>query len=165
MKKWFLYPVAALLALLAIAYLVGLTRDPELRTEVSMEIARPPEVIFPLIADPTQIQKYYPEIGKIEILQQNPLRFRLTSKEATATMEITNAEAPSHVVSKTLDEPFGVSGVWDTTITPTPTGSRIQHITTLQFRNPLMRTMALFIDAKAEELQLLEKIKRYAEAH
>ncbi len=165
MKKWILYPIVGLLGILAIAYLVGLTRNPELHTEVSIEIARPPEAIYPLIADPNQIPKYYPGVEKVEILQQNPLRFRLTTKEGTGGMEITTAEAPRHIVSKSIDQPLGVSGVWDTTIIPTSTGSRIEHKSIVQLRNPLMRSFAMLMDAKAEELKVLEAIKRYAESH
>ena len=165
MMKWILYPVFGLLGIPVIAYLVGLTRDPALYTEVSIEIARPPEAIYPLIADPNQIPKYYPGVQNVEIFQQNPLRFRLTTKEGTGSMEIATAEVPRHIISKSIDQPLGISGVWDTTITPSASGSRIDRKRVVQIPNPLMRSLAMLMDTKTDELKVLEAIKRYAESH
>ena len=164
MKKWILYPIVGLGGIVALAYLIGLTRNPEIRTQVTIEIARPPEKVFPLLADPNEIPKYWPGVEKIEILQRNPLRYRMIAKEGSGTMEVTTSDPPRHIVTKSIEHSMGVSGVWDTTISPTPTGSHLEHKTVMQIHNPMLRTLAMFMDASAEELKTLEAIKRYAES-
>jgi len=139
--------------------------SPEIRTEVSIEIGRPPEVIYKLLADPNEIPKYWPEVGRIEITNQLPLRYKMVSSEGSGTMEVVSAEPPRHIVTKSLEHSMGVDGMWDTTVTATPAGSRIDHKSVMQFHNPLLRTMAIFMDANAEEMKTLTAIKRYAESH
>lgn len=165
MKKWILYPLAGLVGLLALAYIVGLMTSPEIRTSVAIEIARPPEKVYALMADPNEIPKYWPEVGKIEIIQQSPMRYRMVSPQGSGTMEVVSADPPRRIVTKSLEHSMGVDGLWDSTIIPTPTGSRIEHKSTMQFHNPLLRTMALFMDANAEEMKTLQAIKTYAESH
>jgi len=164
-KKWILYPLAGLVGLLALAYIVGLMTSPEIRTSVAIEIARPPEKVYALMADPNEIPKYWPEVGKIEIIQQSPMRYRMVSPQGSGTMEVVSADPPRRIVTKSLEHSMGVDGLWDSTILPTPTGSRIEHKSTMQFHNPLLRTMALFMDANAEEMKTLQAIKTYAESH
>lgn len=164
MKNWILYPIAGLGGIVVLAYLIGLTRNPEILAQVTIEIAQPPVKVFPLLADPNEIAKYWPGVEKIEILQRNPLRYRMIAKEGSSTMEVTTSDPPRRIVTKSIEHSMGVSGVWDTTINPTPTGSHLDHKTVMQLHNPLLRTLAMFMDANAEELKTLEAIKRYAES-
>jgi len=122
-------------------------------------------VIYKLLADPNEIPKYWPEVGRIEITNQSPLRYKMVSSEGSGTMEVVSAEPPRHIVTKSLEHSMGLDGMWDTTVTATPTGSRIDHKSVMQFHNPLLRTMAIFMDAHAEEMKTLTAIKRYAESH
>jgi uncharacterized protein YndB with AHSA1/START domain len=163
--KWILFPILAIAGLVAIAFVVGLLRSPEIRTEVSLEVNRPPETVYKLLSDPNEIPKYWPEVGKIEITQQSPLRYKMVSPDGSGTMEVVSADPPRRIVTKSIEHSMGVDGTWDTTVTPTPTGSRINHKSVMQFHNPLLRTMAIFMDANAEEMKTLTAIKRYAESH
>jgi uncharacterized protein YndB with AHSA1/START domain len=165
MKKWILYPIGGLAAVVALAYIIGLTRSPEVRADISLEVARPPEAVYKLVADPNEIPKYWPEVGKIEIIQQSPMRYRMVSSEGSGTMEVVSADPPRRIVTKTIEHSMGVDGIWDTTIVPTPTGSRIDHKSVLQFHNPFLRTLAMFMNANAEEMKTLQAIKTYAESH
>lgn len=80
-------------------------------------------------------------------------------------MEVVSADPPRRIVTKSIEHDMGVDGLWDSTIIPTATGSRIEHKSTMQFHNPLLRVLTLFMDSNAEELKTLQAIKTYAESH
>ena len=165
--KWVLYPAGSLVVLVAAAFAYGMTRPEEIKIALSMDIAAPPEKVFPLMADPREVQKWYPAIEKVEILQEKPFRYRVLMDGQWGTMEAVEVDAPRRLVTKSVGETMGISGVWDFTVSPLVTaqgtGSKVQEIVTFRIGNPMMRTMVSMMDGTAEERKTMRMMKAYAE--
>lgn len=160
--KWILFPLAALLLLGLAAYGFGLSRPPAVQARASVEIAKPPEAIFPLLADPNNIAKWYPGIQNVEVISQSPRRYRMTTPQGSGGIEVVSEDPPHRLVTKSLEATMGVSGLWDATIVPTASGCRVSMEATITMP-PLMRTAMALMDPNAEERKTLEMLRAFAE--
>lgn len=173
MRNKLLRALAILAGVLVLAtaaiYAIGASRPATHTANVSIEIARPVEEVFPLVADPKRTKEWWPDMGDVQILSENPLRYRVTAQGATSDMEHSLVEPNRRVLSKTLTPMMGVDGVWDTRFTAIPTGNpsgtRIDHQAQMTFHNPFLRFLTLIMDMNAEERKTLEALKQYAESH
>jgi hypothetical protein len=151
--------------LVALAFLIGLTRPEDVEANVAMDIARPPKVLYELVANPARQKDWYGEGCQVEVISQNPLRYRVSMDGVSSEMETTLALPGERVVTKSLSHDMGISGLWDTRFIATPTGTRVEHTTKMKFSNPFLRFVTLILDVNEEERKTLLALKRYAEAH
>ncbi len=167
-EKWLkrlAYLGATLLAGGVIALVLGLTRPEDVEANVAIDIARPPQAVYELVANPARQKDWYGEGCQVEILSQDPLRYRISMDGVSGEMETTLAVPGQRVVTKSLSHDMGISGVWDTRFLATPTGTRVEHTTKMKFANPFLRLMTLVLDVHEEERKTLAALKKYAEAH
>jgi len=164
-KRMLLLAVAGLVGLGAVVYVGGLTRPELVEANASIEIAKPPDYVFDLVADPRRQKDWFSGVGTVEILSQQPLRYRISAGGATAEMESTFVDRPKRVVTRSLSHSMGMSGEWETAFEPTAGGTRVTHRARMNFTSPWLRAMTLVVDANKEELSTLEALKRYAESH
>jgi len=121
--------------------------------------------VFELFANPLRMKDWYPEVDSVEIVSQQPLRYRMTAGGITGEMETTVLAPNEHIVTKSLPNAMGMSCEWDTRLSPTATGTRIVHTAHMKFSSPFLRFLMSLMDANKEELKTLESMKRYAESH
>ncbi|GAB4403764.1 MAG: hypothetical protein OHK0021_16370 [Bryobacter sp.] len=146
-------------------YAIGASQPATHTANVSIEIARPVEEVFPLVADPKRTKEWWPDMGDVQILSENPLRYRVSASGATSDMEHSLVEPNRRVLSKTLTPMMGIDGVWDTRFSVIPSGARIDHQAQMTFHSPFLRFFTLVMDMNAEERKTLEALKKYAESH
>ncbi len=163
--RWLLYLAGGVIALVGIVYCIGLTRPELVQAKASIDIAKPVPYVFDLVADPRKQKDWFAGIDSIEILSESPLRYRMNAGGHAGEIEVTRLEPQRRVATKTLTHTMGMGGEWDTRFEAIPAGTRIHHEARLHFSNPLLRVMALVMDANQEELSTLVALKKYAESH
>ncbi len=163
--RWTAYLAGGLLLLVSVVFLVGLSRPELVLANCEIEIRKPVPYVFELVANPLKAKDWYSEVDSVEILTEQPLRYRMTSAGVSGDMETTLMEPNRRVVTKTLTHGMGMSGEWDTRFSATEAGTKIVHSARMNFSNPFLRFMTLIMDANQEEMKTLEALKKYAESH
>lgn len=161
--KWVLYPIAALILLVAALYVFGLTRPESIEFSLQTDIAAPPEKVFALVSNPLEIPKWYPAVEKVEILSQKPLRYRMTMGGTVGEMEEVERESPMRLVTKTVGDSMGMDAEWDFSVTAAGSGTKIDEKVKMKFHSPWMRAAAAIMDGAAEERKVIALMKAYAE--
>jgi uncharacterized protein YndB with AHSA1/START domain len=162
--KWIGYAIAALGGLLAILFLVGLTRPEELHAKAGVEIDRPPSEVWETLSNMENLPKWSSEVKDVVKLSENPRRYRVSGAGGSSETEFISLEPPRRFVSKMEMPAMGFSGVWDIRVEPSGAGARVTSDARLRMGNPLLRAMGAFMDAnKAEEATLIE-LKNYLES-
>lgn len=163
--RWTAYFAGGILLLVSAVFLIGLSRPELVLANCEIEIQKPVPYVFELVANPMKTKDWYSEIESVEILSEQPLRYRMTSGGVSGDMETTLLEPNQRVVTKTLAHAMGMSGEWDTRFSATATGTKIVHSARMNFSNPFLRFMTVIMDANQEEMKTLLALKRYAESH
>jgi uncharacterized protein YndB with AHSA1/START domain len=163
--RWLAYLAGALLLLVSAVFLIGLSRPELVVANCEIEIRKPVPYVFELVANPKKTKDWYAEVDSVEILSEQPLRYRMTAAGVSGDMETTLLEPNQRVVTKTLTHSMGVSGEWDTRFAASREGTKITHTARMNFSNPFLRFMTTFMDANQEEMKTLEALKKYAESH
>lgn len=155
--KWIGYAVATLAGLLALGFVVGLTRPQEVHAKAGVEINRPPQEVWDTLTNMENLPKWSTEVKEVVKLSENPRRYRVSGAGGSSEAEFISLEPPKRFVSKMEMPSMGFSGVWDISVEPAGSGAKVTSDAKLRMGNPLLRTMSMFMNAdKAEEATLLE---------
>ena len=102
------------------------------RTEGSIDIARPAEVVFDFVADMRHEPRYNPEMSSVELLTEGPIgvgsRFRAVTQARGRPLEmhveLTEVERATRVASVMHSDVIDVTG--SMTFSPVPGGTRLR---------------------------------------
>jgi uncharacterized protein YndB with AHSA1/START domain len=145
--RWVMYAIAALIGLILLAALVGLTRPREHVARTRAEYAKPPAEVWRVISDFDRWPDWNPEITAVQPLpEKNGHRVvNVKSSWGDAPTEFTVWEPPSKLRSDMNAGSF--SGSWTYELAPIANGGTLLTVTEQgEVGNPLFRTMMLFHD-------------------
>ena len=102
------------------------------RTEGSIDIARPAEVVCDFVADMRNEPRYNPQMSRVELLTEGPIgvgsRFRAATeargRPLEMNVELTEFERPTRVASVMHSAIIDVAGAL--TLSPLPGGTRLK---------------------------------------
>lgn len=163
--RWALYLGGGLLGVVALVVAIGYSRPALVNAQCEITIRKPVPEVFALAADPLRTKDWFPEVEKVEILSQQPLRYRMSAAGMSSDMEVSLLVPNERMVVKTLSHPMGMSAEWDTRFAAAPEGTRIVHTARMNFSNPILRFLTIFMDAQEEEKRTLVALQKYAESH
>lgn len=161
--RWLLIAIAALAVLLGGITLVGAFRPAEMTMQATLEIQRPPQMVYDTLVNAENLKKWAPEVLEVKRISENPLRFQSTSSQGDSEMEFFDLKPPTSLSSRMQVPSAGVEGTWHIEIQPTAQGSRVTSQGKMTMGNPFWRGLAMFMDANAEEMRTLESLKSYLE--
>jgi uncharacterized protein YndB with AHSA1/START domain len=164
--KWLLYAVGGLIGLALLGGLAGLFLPAAVSASASVEIARPPEVVWALLSDPMKTSEWAgDEIVKVELLRPaEPRRYRYTGSMGSAIYEEVISDAPRRLKTRVIESDMGMGGQWDIRIEPAAGGSRVRVEMSMELSNPWFRLLASIMDASRQEEKTLLKLKRHLES-
>jgi uncharacterized membrane protein len=76
MLKWLVRIGFVIAALVALFFVIGYFRDPATPVTATLEIAKPPQVVYDLIANAENLPKWSPEVTAVKIIRESPRRYR-----------------------------------------------------------------------------------------
>ncbi|MCU0247107.1 MAG: SRPBCC family protein [Bryobacter sp.] len=162
--KWLGYAMAAIAGLLALLFVIGLSRPEEVHALAGVEINRPPFEVWETLSNMENLPKWSTEVKEVVRLSENPRRYKVSGAGGSSETEFISMEPPRRFVSKMEMPAMRFSGVWDIRVEPSGAGARVTSDARLRMGNPLLRSMSLFMNAnKAEEATLIE-LKKYLES-
>ena len=148
MKRWIVRLLALVIGLLAVAYVAGLFIPRDHVATMSIDLATPPDRVWPVIADVAKTPEWRAGVSRVQMQPQpdGPLRFTESSSQGDVQFEILRQDAPLRQVIRVVDDdqPFG--GIWTWDLEPGAGGGTRLTLTEAGFiKNPLFRAMgALF---------------------
>jgi hypothetical protein len=145
--RWVMYAIAALIGLILLAALVGLTRPRGHVARTQAEYAKPPAEVWQVVSDFDRWHEWNPEIKAVQQLPDRNGHRAVSVKSSwgDAATEFTVWEPPSKLRSDMDAGSF--SGSWTYELSPTANGATLLTVTEQgEVGNPLFRTMMMFHD-------------------
>jgi hypothetical protein len=122
--KWVLRIAALTIGLIGAVGLIGFFLPVSHEASRSAELAKPPDVVFALMANPDSYREWW--------------------SEADVRSEVVERVPPSKIVTRIVGETqFG--GTWTIEIAPTPAGSRMTITERGEIYNPVFRALMKFV--------------------
>jgi uncharacterized protein YndB with AHSA1/START domain len=176
--KWLWYVAGALLAvvILAVVGLLVLARG-ESRLDASVDVARPPDVVFTWISEPQHIQKWLGWL--VEIRPLTPESDRAGARQVWVMEDRNNnnqrmeihteyvAYQPPNALTASLRVPEGFSGTVEYRLEPLDGGrTRLHYVGSYQFDHWLAKLLEPVITRSAQQKleEDLARLKQQAEA-
>jgi uncharacterized protein YndB with AHSA1/START domain len=113
------------------------------RIEHTIEVDRPPDVVFAFVTDPQHLPEWQPSTVEVRRSRSGPLevgeRFQevhaAMGKRLESTVEVAEISALSAFALKILDGPMPLDGRW--TFEPAGDGTRVHFLGEANVRGPL----------------------------
>ena len=134
MKRIVLYVLGGLAALIAVLGISGYALSPEFTADVSVEIAKPPDLVFSVVSDIGQLFKWSSEFieeakkgAKLDKISDNPERWAVRGGSMYSEWFVDSKDSASHHMTSRMQAPaWGVEGAWDLTVAPSAKGSLVR---------------------------------------
>jgi uncharacterized protein YndB with AHSA1/START domain len=145
MKRWVRVLLAVVIGVPVLAYGAGVLIPRDHVASLSIDLAAPPDRVWPLISDFGNTAKWRSDITAVR-LQPQPdgrVRFLEASSQGEIPFEVVSQEAPHRPVVRVVDDdqPFGGTWTWD--LQPSGTGTRLTITEAGFVKSPIFRTMGL----------------------
>jgi hypothetical protein len=145
--RWVLIAVIALVGLIVVVALVGMTQPRNHTASTRAEYAKPPSEVWRVLADYERWSEWNPEIKSVKRLpdRNGHTTIEVAASWGTTPTELTVWDPPSKLRSDMNAGSF--SGSWTYELSPTPNGGTVLQITEAgEVGNPLFRAMMMFHD-------------------
>lgn len=147
--KILLLVLAALVLLVALAWLIGALLPREHTATRAVVLRQPANVLFDTARDLARHPEWRRDVRAIEILPPTapgaPLRYRETSSHGAIVYALREATAPRRLVTEIADDALPFGGRWTLDFTPVGEGSTRVRITEHGFVRPaLFRFLSRF---------------------
>ena len=125
-----------------------------MRIEQTFTVARPPEVVFDYLTDPTNLAKWQTSKTSVEQITDGPVGLGTRIRERTKppggkefeqVVEFTTFDRPRHVHTHIVEGPYPIDGTW--TFEPDGEGTRVHFVAegelrgAMRFAAPLMKPL------------------------
>ena len=147
MKKWILITLGALVALVAIAYLVGTRLPREHVATVRAHYRQPPDSIYRVLTQVAEYPSWRHDVKAVELLPERNghLVWRERAGSAALDFEFTVAVRPTRLVSTLVSTDAGFTGRWICQILPDASGTMLTITEEGAVDNPLFRFLLRFV--------------------
>jgi uncharacterized protein YndB with AHSA1/START domain len=146
--KWVLLIAASVAALVVLVTVIGALLPRDHVATMTARIPAPPAAVWAALTEPEHFATWRTGVTRVEMLPPTSTgpSWREHSKDGALTMVIDQAEAPSWLVTRIVDEHLPYGGRWEYTIAPDgPDASRVTITERGWVSNPIFRFVSRFI--------------------
>ena len=143
--KWIGIAVLTVGALVAIVALIGLALPQDHVASRTVVLKRPVEDVWATINDVQAFPAWRSSVTRVEVLEQQPLRWREIGKDGTLTFQVTESRAPSRLVSEITDKSLPFGGTWTYELRPVEGGTELRITEAGEVYNPIFRFVSRFV--------------------
>lgn len=101
--------------------------------------------VFDRIMSVERYVDWRPDVTSVEVVSQDPFRFRESGSNGVILFERTAVDAPRRVVTRIADENLPFGGTWTFTLSATVDGTVVSIQEDGIVRNPLFRFVSRFV--------------------
>jgi uncharacterized protein YndB with AHSA1/START domain len=145
-----------ILAVVAVAGLIGLLLPRTHVTRQAARVGRKPEEVYRVLTDYQNLPAWHPDVERVEAIRADPewLEWRQVLSSGLEGHMRQIAAAPPHRIAWEFAEPHGaVRGRWEAEVTPEAAHARVDIRQYADVRNPYARVLA-YVAGRNEPLKL-----------
>ena len=143
--KWIGIAILSLVLLVAVVAAIGLALPQDHVASRSVTVNRPIEEVWTAITDVQSHPSWRPSVSRVEVLNQEPRRWREIGRDGTLTLQAVESRPPSRFVSEIADQDLPFGGRWIYELKSTPAGTELTITEQGQVYNPVFRFVSRFI--------------------
>jgi uncharacterized protein YndB with AHSA1/START domain len=145
MKKLLLFLALGLLALVAVVVAIGYALPQDHTASREATFAVPPSTVFDTVADVARYPEWRRDLAKVELLGNEPLRWREHSGGDALTFEATESRRAERFEVRIADASLPFGGTWTYELMPEPAGTRLRITERGEVYNPVFRFLSRFV--------------------
>jgi hypothetical protein len=156
--KFIKYLVVILLIAFVVVFVIGLALPRGHVAGVRAQYRAPVDSVYAAIADVEKATSWRSGLTKVEVLEQEPLRWRETADWGVITFVREQAMPPRVIRTRIADESEGFGGTWTYQLARAP--NRATELTIIEngtVSNPLFRFMSRFVFGHYTSLETYAK--------
>lgn len=143
MLRWLAFALAGLVALVAIAAIVGLFLPKGHRASRTVSYSAPPSAVFAAITDFASFPQWRTDVKSVTMLPEDGgVRFREEGAHGTVTYRVEERTPDSRLVTRIDDPTLPFGGTWTLEVKPAAGGSELTITEDGEIYNPLFRVMS-----------------------
>ena len=145
MLRWTLWILASLVALVGIAFLIGLALPKGHRASRTVTLAAAPAVVFGAISDFARYPDWRSDVKKIDV-QGTGVGAVVREENSTGTIpyRVEALQPPSRLVMRIADPRLPFGGTWTYELRPEGAGTSLTLTEDGEVYNPIFRVMQKF---------------------
>ncbi|MCU0648422.1 MAG: SRPBCC family protein [Gemmatimonadaceae bacterium] len=121
---------------------VGMALPASHTASMTLDVAAPRERVWALIADVTHTNQWRPDITAITDVSSSPVRWTEVSSFGKTPFTLVEATAPSHQVTRVIDDGLPFGGTWTWRLDAQGTGTRVTITEAGVIRSAFFRIMS-----------------------
>lgn len=165
--RWVFFAIGLLvLSAVGLIYALGSNAAPRFSASAEIEIQHPAPDVWAFFSNPENLPKWAKEIQKVERTGAGTWKFTGRQGDAStqAEMKYTVLEEGRRFRTEMVGSPQMVAGVWEFTVEPSGSGTRVRDQATLNVESPWLRFgMKYLADMREIEAAQLRELKTYLE--
>lgn len=143
--KWIGIALLCLVLLVAVMAAIGLALPQDHVASRTVTLNRPIDEVWVAITDVQSFPAWRPSVTRVEVVNQEPRRWREVGSDGTLTLQVVEARAPSRFVSEIADTNLAFGGRWIFELRSTSSGTELTITEQGQVYNPIFRFVSRFI--------------------
>lgn len=143
--KWIGIAILCLVLLVAVVAAIGLALPQDHVASRTVTVNRPIDEVWTAITDVQSYPAWRSSVSRVEVLNQEPRRWREVGSDGTLTLQVVEARQPSRFVSEIADTNLEFGGRWIYELRSTPSGTELTITEQGQVYNPIFRFVSRFI--------------------
>lgn len=154
--------VIGIVAIVALAFIVGSLLPQHHTVSQTAQLSQPPEKVWATITDIIGFPSWRKDVSKVELMAFNDSQ-HVWREESEHQSSITYSadvwDPPNHLVTRIANEDLPFGGSWDYSIVPSGTGSTITITENGEIYNPIFRLMSRIMGNTATIDSYLKSLK------
>jgi len=143
--KWIGVAAVLVSVLVAVVVIVGLVLPQSHEASRTVTLKRPIDDVWATINDVKSFPTWRNSVAAVEVLGEQPLRWREMGKDGPLTFQVIEAQVPSRLVSEIADQGLPFGGRWIYELRSTQTGTELKITEHGEVYNPIYRFVSRFV--------------------
>lgn len=143
--KWLGIAVLGLGLLVGLVALIGFALPQDHVAARTVTVSRPIADVWSALTDVESFPAWRPAVSRVEVLNQEPRRWREHGSDGTLTLQIVESRPPFRLVSEIADKDLPFGGRWIYELKPSGQGTELTITEQGQVYNPVFRFVSRFV--------------------
>jgi len=145
LKKFLLFTILGLLTVAVVVTAIGYALPQGHVASREATFAVPVAAVFAAVSDVARYPEWRSDVSKVDVLQNDPLRWREHSGGDALTFEMMESKRDQRLQVRIADAGLPFGGTWTYEFTPEGSGTRLRITEHGEVYNPVFRFLSKFV--------------------